>query len=345
MRFSDSVVLIFGGTTGIGLMTTIDFIIHNTSHIILASRSEWKWKRAIDKIRNIFGDLVNLSSEFKISVLNSTVEYIPCDIRIENDVKQTIQKTIDKYHYINVYFNNAGVQPTTGHIDGDITEIEIPSEKLFDGTIVYKIPPNNYDNSNHNNLNHNNSNNDNSFVCSTPASTYCENPIATFIMGMTFCLKHEVKFALEQKSNIPVSIINMSSRNGVNIPSSDRPIYSACKAFIHSMTQTIATQSAKLGIEKNRSIRVNCIAPGPILTPLEIPIFLPDKKNVFEPLTDLELKQFQEIGSHGVPMKRTGSTNEISPTVLFLADYNQSSYITGSTITIDGGYTASPLIG
>lgn len=334
MRFSDSVVLIFGGTTGIGLMTTIDFIIHNTSHIILASRSEWKWKRAIDKIHNIFGDSVNILNEFKISVLNSTVEYIPCDVRIENDVKQTIQKTIDKYHYINVYFNNAGIQPITGNTDGDITEIEIPSEKLLDGTIVYKIPPNN-----------DNPNNDNSFVCSTPASNYCENPIATFIMGMTFCLKHEVKFALEQKSSIPVSIINMSSINGVNIPSSDRPIYSACKAFIHSMTQTIATQSAKLGIEKNRSIRINCIAPGPILTPLEIPIFLPDKKNVFEPLTNLELQQFQKIGSHGVPMKRTGTTNEISPTVLFLADYNQSSYITGSTITIDGGYTASPLIG
>jgi NAD(P)-dependent dehydrogenase (short-subunit alcohol dehydrogenase family) len=79
------------------------------------------------------------------------------------------------------------------------------------------------------------------------------------------------------------------------------------------------------------------------MTPLEIPLFV-NKTNVFEDLTNREFQLFNENGSVGVPMGRTGFAREITPAVLFLSDPRQSAYMTGSTMTIDGGYTASPVI-
>ena len=329
-RFSDYVVLIFGGTSGIGLMTMIDFINNGASHIIIASRSDWKWNRAINKLKEVYSIELNQIDSTNLKIGHSTIEYYPCDVRLEDSVKETIQYTINKYQYINVYFNNAGIQPTTGHTDGEITELEFPSSQDEAGIISYHVPLTSQSQSKSNG------------PCSTPASPYCENPIATFVMGLTYCLKTELNFALKQNPAIPVSIINTCSRNGVNIPSADRPIYSACKAFIYSITQTSATQATEAAQKRGQSIRINCIAPGPILTPLEIPIFV-EKTNVFDNLSPTEMKTFKQKGSVGVPLKRTGRTNEISPTVLFLADETQSSYITGSCISIDGGYTASPV--
>ena len=43
-------------------------------------------------------------------------------------------------------------------------------------------------------------------------------------------------------------------------------------------------------------------------------------------------------------MQRVASAAEIAPAVLFLADYKQSSYITGVTLPVDGGHVASPLL-
>nr|AEX62813.1 uncharacterized short-chain type dehydrogenase_ reductase [Moumouvirus Monve] len=328
-RFKNNIVLIFGGTSGIGLMTAIDFINHGAKHVTVCGRSDWKWTRAKNIIQKNMNEYIIKEHDDKIEFSNSIIQYIPGDVRVESSVKNLIKKTKDIYGYINIYFNNAGVQPIWGNTDGDITELNYESDLTPDGEILYKIPSTERDKRLRN-------------TCSTPASDFCENPIATFVMGIIYCLKWELYHAFTQSSNIPVSIINMISRNGVNIPSYERPIYSACKAFIHSITQSAATQAAQRAIKTNHSIRINGIAPGPILTPLEIPLFL-KKSNVFDQLDNQELSEFDKKASKGVPMGRSGKTNEISPTILFLADYNQSSYITGSIITIDGGYTASPI--
>lgn len=328
-RFSNSIILIFGGTSGIGLMTAIDFINNGSKHIVVCGRSEWKWNRAKDIIFDNVNKLILKTENNKIIFENTSIEYMTCDVRVEDTVKTIIKNTINSYGYINVYFNNAGVQPIWGNTDGDITEINIESELTPHGEIIYKIP---------NNSRHKQQKD----TCSSPASDYCENPIATFVMGITYCLKWEVHFAFTQSSDIPVSIINTISRNGINIPSYERPLYAASKAFVYSMTQSIATQAAQRSIISGRSVRINGIAPGPVLTPLEIPIFLA-KTNVFDNLNDNEIVEFDKKASKGVPLARTGRTNEISPAVLFLADYKQSSYMTGSVITIDGGFTASPI--
>uniref|UniRef100_A0A6G6AB85 Short-chain type dehydrogenase reductase family protein n=1 Tax=Borely moumouvirus TaxID=2712067 RepID=A0A6G6AB85_9VIRU len=327
-RFKNNIVLIFGGTSGIGLMTAIDFIKNGAKHVIICGRSEWKWTRAKNIIQKNMNEYIVKEYDDKIEFKNSTIQYIQGDVRIEDSVKNVIKKTIKIHGYINVYFNNAGVQPIWGNTDGDITELNYDSNST-DGEIIYKIQSTERDKKFRN-------------TCSTPTSDFCENPIATFVMGIIYCLKWELYYAFTQSSNVPVSIINMISRNGVNIPSYERPIYSACKAFIHSITQSAATQAARKSLKTNRSVRINGVAPGPILTPLEIPIYL-KKSNVFDELDNQELSEFDIKASKGVPMGRSGKTNEISPTILFLADHNQSSYITGSIITIDGGYTASPV--
>lgn len=95
------------------------------------------------------------------------------------------------------------------------------------------------------------------------------------------------------------------------------------------MTKTLASQAAQRAINDSRTaIRINCVAPGPIDTPLERAIYP---------------KDFDRSAAIGVPSARVGSPDEIASVVLFLTDPNMSSYITGTTISADGGYTASPI--
>lgn len=85
-------------------------------------------------------------------------------------------------------------------------------------------------------------------------------------------------------------------------------------------------------------IRVNAISPGPIDTPLEFAAFgaaADDPK---------QYQAYAKAATVGVPMKRTGQPDEIASSVLFLADENTSSYITGANICVDGGHTGSPLL-
>ena len=224
-RFKNSNIVIFGGTTGIGLMTAIDFVENGATHIIVIGRSKWKWDRAKNKIKDVFvNDIVDKDDVVfgdKVEIGESSIEYMQGDVRVESDVKTILDAVIEKYTYVNVYFNNAGVQPTIGNSDGsDITKLDIESHRLDDGSIIYRIPMQS-------------SLGESVGPCSTPASDFCENPIATSVIGMFYCLKWEMFYAFEQKKDISVSIINTSSRNGLNIPSAERPIYSASKAFIH----------------------------------------------------------------------------------------------------------------
>jgi NAD(P)-dependent dehydrogenase (short-subunit alcohol dehydrogenase family) len=85
------------------------------------------------------------------------------------------------------------------------------------------------------------------------------------------------------------------------------------------MTRVLALELAPMGI------RVNNIAPGAIDTP---------GTNTMK----MDEAQKQALVA-GVPMKRWGKSEEIASAVLFLAS-DESSYMTGSTITVDGGWLA-----
>lgn len=115
------------------------------------------------------------------------------------------------------------------------------------------------------------------------------------------------------------SIINTGSITGLE-GSKELLDYSATKGAIHAFTKSLAQNLVE------RRIRVNCVAPGPIWTPL----------NVAD-------KPAKEAARHGedVPMKRPGQPEEVAPAFVFFASNADSSYITGEVLTLLGGETTA----
>jgi len=110
-------------------------------------------------------------------------------------------------------------------------------------------------------------------------------------------------------------IINITSIGAKNkVPNA--PIYGGLKAAVTHFSSSIAMVLAAEGIN------VNCVAPGIIDTP--------STRDCFPTATDV-MKEMV------IPAKRLGTETEIAEAVLFLADDSTSAYITGSTITVDGG--------
>lgn len=119
------------------------------------------------------------------------------------------------------------------------------------------------------------------------------------------------------------SIINIASVSGVK-GNKGRVAYGASKGGVLTMTKVMAVELASLGI------RVNAIAPGPIETPLVQEIHTPEVRAAW--MTT-------------VPQRRYGSPAEIAGAAIFLLDDRKSSYVTGQTICVDGGFTAAGIIG
>lgn len=95
-----------------------------------------------------------------------------------------------------------------------------------------------------------------------------------------------------------------------------QPAYNASKAAVHQLTKSLAAEWAPLGI------RVNAVAPGYVKT---------DMAPVDDP-------RFRARWLDDAPMQRAALPEEIAPTVVYLAS-DASSFMTGSVIVIDGGYT------
>ena len=110
-------------------------------------------------------------------------------------------------------------------------------------------------------------------------------------------------------------IINTSSV--VAYRGSDHLIdYSSTKGAIVAFTRSLSKNLAEKGI------RVNSVAPGPVWTPLVLTTF--DKKHL-------------ETFGQSTPMKRAGYPFEIAPAFVFLACHDDSSFITGQVIHVNGG--------
>ncbi len=110
------------------------------------------------------------------------------------------------------------------------------------------------------------------------------------------------------------AIINTTSVNA-DAPSPQLLAYATTKGAIQNFSGGLAQLLAEKGI------RVNCVAPGPIWTPL-IPSTMPPEK-------------VKEFGSQ-VPMKRPGQPKELAPVYVMLAT-EEASYVSGATIAVTGG--------
>ena len=112
------------------------------------------------------------------------------------------------------------------------------------------------------------------------------------------------------------AIINTGSVTGID-GSKELVDYSMTKGGIHAFTRALS------GNLIGRGIRVNCVAPGPVWTPLN-----PSEK---------EAEDVSKFGAK-TPMMRPAQPEEIAPAYVFLASPQCSSYITGEILPIVGGY-------
>jgi NAD(P)-dependent dehydrogenase (short-subunit alcohol dehydrogenase family) len=115
------------------------------------------------------------------------------------------------------------------------------------------------------------------------------------------------------------AIINTGSITGLE-GSKQLLDYSATKGAIHAFTKSLAQNLV------DRGIRVNCVAPGPVWTPLNP--------------SDKEPKDVAEFGSD-TPMKRPAQPEEIAPAFVYFASEADSSYVTGEVLTLLGGETTA----
>ena len=135
------------------------------------------------------------------------------------------------------------------------------------------------------------------------------------VKGVFFTIQ-KLAILLNEGSSI---ILNASAIHEKGSPAGS--IYFATKAAVRSLARSLA---AELG---PRKIRVNSISPGVIRTNFESKLNLPD--GVFEGFIGAVLQS--------APLGREGTTGEVAQTAVFLGS-NESSYITATDLTVDGGY-------
>ena len=129
------------------------------------------------------------------------------------------------------------------------------------------------------------------------------------------------KILPNMKKNKFGSIVNISSIDALSGDDKPQEAYGASKAAMIRLSKSIAIQYA------NDQIRSNTILPGPVETPMQ-------NRWKKKPKSKKNLE-------NNIPLKRIGKPEDIANAVMFLLSDN-SSYMTGSELIIDGGITAKP---
>ncbi len=138
------------------------------------------------------------------------------------------------------------------------------------------------------------------------------------LKGCFLCSKYAIPYLKENKG----VIINTSSCDGL-VGEPDAVAYCASKGGVVLLTKAMALDCAKYGV------RVNCVCPGYVMTRM-LEVDLPQ---------DMSMEKYLKIISKEHPIERIAEPEEIARAVLFLAS-EDSSFVTGVALPVDGGYTA-----
>jgi 2-deoxy-D-gluconate 3-dehydrogenase len=133
------------------------------------------------------------------------------------------------------------------------------------------------------------------------------------LKALFFCCQEEARAMLKSGKGKIINITSLTSENGFP----NRSIYAASKGGVTSLSRVLAAEWAP------RSINVNCIGPGQMLTPLTQELFLatPDGDKILSK----------------IPVGRFGNPKDLEGAIVFLAS-DASDYVVGQTIYVDGGW-------
>jgi len=145
--------------------------------------------------------------------------------------------------------------------------------------------------------------------------------VSVLLKGVFMGIKHAAPIMKEQGSG---SIISTGSVAGLRTGYGPHT-YSACKAAVIHLTKTAAME---LGIH---NVRVNCICPGGIATPIFAPMLELDKEEI-DKAYDLMSERLEGLQ----PIQRSGQPEDIAQAALYLAS-DMSSFVNGHELVVDGG--------
>ncbi len=148
--------------------------------------------------------------------------------------------------------------------------------------------------------------------------------IGVLLRGAFLGMKHVAPIMEQQRAG---TIINVSSVAGF-LAGNGLHIYSAAKAAIIHLTRSVALELAEFGV------RVNCICPGAIATPL-----YGKTAGLSDDESERVLPALHEFLKNGQPLPCAGLPEDIADAAFWLAG-NESRFVTGQTIVVDGGLSA-----
>ena len=250
--FSDQVVLITGGTSGIGLAAAKNFLSANAVVVLAGSRQE-KGDHAM-----------NILNRYK-----GRVHFYKADVSTVSQCEQLLQKIEKQFGRLDIVVNSAGVF-RSGFIE---TTTEAEFDRIMD----------------------------------------------TNVKGTFFICKYALPLL---KKSSHASIVNVSSDAGLH-GNRECPDYTASKGAVTLLTKALALDLA------GDHIRVNCVCPGDIVTPM---LEEECKKQA-------DQKAYLAALTRPYPVGRLGQPEEVASVICFLAS-DAASFVTGAAWSIDGGLTA-----
>jgi NAD(P)-dependent dehydrogenase (short-subunit alcohol dehydrogenase family) len=150
-----------------------------------------------------------------------------------------------------------------------------------------------------------------------------DNTMAVNVKGYFLCAKAVTPYMMEQKSGKIINVGSIFGHNGVQ----GCLAYGVSKMAIHGFTRMLSVELAPY------NIKVNAIAPGNIITPINTPLY-----ETMSPKGDVEEGK-RILAEKYYPIGRLGEVRDISRGMVYLAS-EDSDFVTGTILFIDGGYSA-----
>jgi len=228
MDFSGKIILVTGGSSGLGLSTIINYINHGAEKIYTCGRNLCKWKISLILLKK------KLGNKYK------NIQFIQTDIRIENEVKNLIKSIFDQSGQLDIVVNNAGV---------NIPPVDIWEQNFG---ITYKE---------HNIIKYN-------FYDGDGNGNSYESPLFTNLYGLHFCLKWELKYILKYNNPCKqVNILNIASIFEVPYYATYLSSKAGIIELTKSVAGQVALRKF-YNNDITPTILINSLSPGAMTTPL-----------------------------------------------------------------------------